>query len=64
MWGETYLCKHLLLSELPDGLDGLWGPLLELDSLKSFVHVEGVVTAGWLQVGFLAHLNSFENKNN
>ena len=49
MWGDTYLCVHLLLSELSDSLDGLGGSLLELDSLESLVHVECVVTAGWLK---------------
>ena len=55
MWGETYLREHLLLSKLPDGFDGLGSSLLELDALESLVHVESVVTAGWLHV--LAHLD-------
>ena len=54
MWGETYLCEHLLLSKLPDSLDGFGSSLLELDALESLVHVESVVTARWLHV--LAHL--------
>ena len=56
MWGETYLREHLLLSKLSDSLDGLWSSLLELDSLEFLVHIERVVTAGWLHV--LSHLKS------
>ena len=55
MWGETYLCEHLLLSKLPDSLDGLGSSLLELNALESLVHVESVVTAGWLHV--LSHFD-------
>ena len=55
MWGETYLGEHLLLSELPDELDGLGSSLLELDALESLVHVEGVVAASWLQIVSFAH---------
>ena len=57
MWGETYLGVHLFLSELSDRLDSLWGSLLELDSLKSLVHIESVVTASWLKS--FSHLNVF-----
>ena len=57
MWGETYLGVHLFLSELSDRLDSFWGSLLELDSLESLVHVESVVTAGWLKS--LSHLVFF-----
>ena len=57
MWGETYLGVHLFLSELSDRLDSFWGSLLELDSLESLVHVESVVTAGWLKS--FSHLNVF-----
>ena len=56
--GETYLGEHLLLSELSDRLDCLGGSLLELDALESLVHVESVVAASWLEIGFLSHLNS------
>ena len=57
VWGDTYLCVHLFLSELSDRLDSFWGSLLELDSLESLVHVESVVTAGWLKS--LSHLVFF-----
>ena len=57
MWGETYLREHLLPRKLSDSLDGLRSSLLELDPLESLVHVESVVTAGWLQVGVLSHLS-------
>ena len=57
MWGVTYRSVHLLLSELSDRLDCLGGSLLELDSLESLVHVECVVTAGWLKS--FSHLNVF-----
>ena len=62
MWGETYLGEHLLLSKLSDKFYRFGCSFLELDALESLVHVESVVTARWLEVCFLAHLNSLEYK--
>ena len=47
---DTYTSVHLLLGELPDVLDGLGSPELELDALESLVQVKSVVAAGWLHL--------------
>ena len=52
---QTYLGVHLLLSESADVSNGAGSSLLELDSLESLVHVERVVTAGWLQLSLFSH---------
>lgn len=52
----TYLGEHFLHGELADVLDSHGGSLLELDALEALVHVEGVIAARRLHLGFLDHL--------
>ena len=51
---SAYLSEHLLLSESLDVSDGSGSSLLELNALKSLVHVKSVISASWLHLFVLS----------
>ena len=54
----TYLDGHLLLCESFDVSNSTWSSFLELNALKSLVHVERVVAARNLHLCLLDHLTT------
>ena len=54
----AYLGEHFLLCESFDVSNCAWSSFLELNALKSLVHVKSVISEGWLQLCLLTHLTT------